>query len=576
MAAAVAKGFKGAYRFGVSAFTTIKGAFSNKKVTTVPYKLLLIGETGSGKTSFLNLLCNSDMVKKLGFEPALENFDNFSDIEMENAHSKAAESKTSGATLYSITLNDLEIGIIDTPGFGDTRGMDQDIKNVKTIVDALKEIDHVNCVCLVINGRLARMTTTLQYVLAEITAILPRNVLDNVIIVFTNTSSALDLNFDAESLKEYFGKEIEKCFMIENPYCQFEKAKAKQGKIANKLIVEALKEGFDRAYRELSKIHEAIKDFKAVHTHHFTTLYEKKQQIECQVLDIKAAYDSQVELSQELKKAQEKIEAAQRTKKLNKDFQTYTTVTRWNRVSTLHHNTLCGAPGCYIVCHEGCGLTKSFDPETFKHCAGVGGKTCKTCGHDYRSHHHNEVKMVKETKSVPLINDEMKKRFEEADSTDKMAAMAKSKIESQISTSEEEKKTLSHNLLLIMEEFHKLGLNKNYAKILETHLFTIQQRKEASDNQEDIANLTKTEEEIKKKLDVVRTTLNEPWSPKADPEAQRDWACKMLELDPSSMFGIDEVDKAFKALVLVNHPDKQGNPEVTKKLNRAREILKQE
>jgi len=61
-----------------------------------------------------------------------------------------------------------------------------------------------------------------------------------------------------------------------------------------------------------------------------------------------------------------------------------------------------------------------------------------------------------------------------------------------------------------MEEFYQLGLTKNYAKLLESHLFVVQQHKEISDNKEDIASLTNTEREIQKKLDLV-TTLSEQW-----------------------------------------------------------------
>jgi len=132
---------------------------------------------------------------------------------------------------------------------------------------------------------------------------------------------------------------------------------------------------------------------------------------------------------------------------------------------------------------------------------------------------------------------------------------------------------LSHKLLLILEEFHQLGLNKNYAKLLECHLFTVRQRKETSDNQADIANLTKTEEQIEKKLVLVKTTLEEPWSPKADPAVQKRWACKILGINPDSSFSKADVEKEYKALVRVNHPDKQGDDDTAKKLNHAREIL---
>ena len=193
-----------------------------------PYKMLLVGETGSGKTSFLNLLCNCEMIKKLGFNKGSKQLRKFNDSNLENARSREAESKTSGVKMYSIELDkvELKVGIMDTPGFGDTRGFQQDKQNTKLIIDGLKAEQYINCVCLVINGRLSRITATLRYVLTEVTSILPREVLNNVIVVFTNAVDPWLLNLNPDSLKEYFGRKIdpEKIFCIENPYCRLERA----------------------------------------------------------------------------------------------------------------------------------------------------------------------------------------------------------------------------------------------------------------------------------------------------------------------------------------------------------------
>jgi len=175
-------------------------------------------------------------------------------------------------------------------------------------------------------------------------------------------------------------------------------------------ITKSLKEGFEKAGKVLDKMHDSIKDLKAVHTKDFIKLYEKKKEIECKVLNLLAAYDAQVNLTNEMIKAQEIVEAAQKLiQKMNKKFQIYTMIKRWIRVSTDYYNTLCGAPRCYEFCHEKCELDKPMNPETFKGCSGVGGECCKTCGHDSWIHYHNEVKMIEETKTVPLIDDEMKK-----------------------------------------------------------------------------------------------------------------------------------------------------------------------
>jgi len=92
------------------AYQGVKNAFtqsSNSSGTFYPYKLLLIGETESGKTSFLNLLCNYGTVKGLGFQTGFEQLKNFNDIELENAQSKKMVSKTIGIALHNVKLNHL-------------------------------------------------------------------------------------------------------------------------------------------------------------------------------------------------------------------------------------------------------------------------------------------------------------------------------------------------------------------------------------------------------------------------------------------------------------------------------------
>ncbi|XP_064402355.1 uncharacterized protein LOC135348110 [Halichondria panicea] len=232
--------------------------------------MLLIGETGSGKTLFLNLLYNCATVQALGSGfGALERFKQFNDIELENAQALSMESKTDDATLYNVAVGDLNIGVIDTPGFGDSRGFKQDKTNVQRIISTLKREDYINCVCLVIHGRQPRASASLKYVLSEITAILPRDILDNVIVVFSNTAYSLDLNFDPGVLKGYFGEEVAmvKMFFVENPYCRLEKAKAKLGQLGIDRVAKSLKNAFEQTSEVLTEMCETIKDFPQAHTH---------------------------------------------------------------------------------------------------------------------------------------------------------------------------------------------------------------------------------------------------------------------------------------------------------------------
>lgn len=295
------------------------------------FKMLLIGETGSGKTSFLNLLWNNGKICELGYD--VHQLDRFNDIKLENAKAKKMESKTMGIKMYNIELCSHKIGVIDLPGFGDSRGMEEDKKPSKVIVEALKSEEYINCICLVINGRTSRTTTTLRYVLTEITAILPRVVLDNVIVVLTNTSNPLYCNFEPAKLKDFFGKEIDEkqIFYIENPYCHLEKAKEKKTSLSHDIIVRSLRSAFDETSILLAKMHSVIKDFKRIHTHHFSSLYEMKQEIERKVLDLLTEYDYQIELEKQIAIAGERVKRASRSKQLHADYKSTQEVKRWKQ-----------------------------------------------------------------------------------------------------------------------------------------------------------------------------------------------------------------------------------------------------
>ena len=549
------------------------------------YKMLLIGETGSGKKSFLNLLCNSAVIQKLGFEQGLSELGRFNDIELENAHARKMESKTLGVKLYNVKLGDLNIGIIDTPGFGDSRGMEEDKKNSQTIVDALKAEEYINCICLVINGRMARMTATLRYVLTEVTAILPRVVLNNVIVVSTNTRDPLDCNFDRGALKEFFGREIEeeRVFFIENPCCRLEKAKEEKAKgkpkemrlFTDDRIVQSLKTSFDETASTLTGMCTLIKDFRRVHTHHlwyihtchFTELYETKQEIERKVLKVLTEYDNQTELEKQIMVARERVKAALRSKKLHADYKSTQTIQRWKQVETSRHNTLCGAKGCYSNCHTPCHLDKAFDKEVFRNCRSMGGGTeCTECGHSYMLHYHDEVEHVLEAEQVEMIDKPTKKRFEAAKSMEERARIFVDSLNQKQKISERTRKTLSEELLLTIEDFQKLGVNRNYIKVLENQLLVVNHRLEGETGDK-AKHLQEMKKKIEKELKVVKVIIDEPFS-----EANRNWACKVLDVSPSS--DKHAIEQAYKRHGRVAHPDmKSGDSEEFKRIGRARDIL---
>lgn len=108
-----------------------------------------------------------------------------SGVEDPNNQSK---SRTSYVTVYNIdAINDNPpITIIDTPGFGDSRGIKFDEKIVEMIRDLFKNwIDTVDAICFVASSSFPRLTTTQKHIFSSIVSLFGNDIADNFIPMLT-------------------------------------------------------------------------------------------------------------------------------------------------------------------------------------------------------------------------------------------------------------------------------------------------------------------------------------------------------------------------------------------------------
>ena len=83
-------------------------------------------------------------------------------------------SQTSFAKKYKTRIGHANLTIIDTPGFGDSRGIDVDNQNFERIKEIVLKAGGINCVCVIQNGREARIHSQLKYSYSTLTGILPK------------------------------------------------------------------------------------------------------------------------------------------------------------------------------------------------------------------------------------------------------------------------------------------------------------------------------------------------------------------------------------------------------------------
>ena len=144
--------------------------------------ILLLGETGVGKSTFINAFVNyltfdtlqqAEMDKPVALIPVSfllttgDNFDEhhvkFGDFSSSNNEdfNHPGQSVTQHCKTHRFDLKQMfgkQLCIIDTPGFGDTRGLDQDDANMQQILKYISTLSHLNAVCFLFETKLITIT----------------------------------------------------------------------------------------------------------------------------------------------------------------------------------------------------------------------------------------------------------------------------------------------------------------------------------------------------------------------------------------------------------------------------------
>ncbi|XP_034008630.1 uncharacterized protein LOC117500049 [Trematomus bernacchii] len=148
--------------------------------------IMLLGATGSGKSTLINGLINYIV----GVE--WEDDFRFKLVDEDQSRSQA-ESQTSEVTVYNINHQEgfkinYSLTIVDTPGFGDTRGIERDeeiTEQIRNLFSSKRGVSEIDAVCFVVQASLARLTLRQKYVFDSVLSIFGKDVAENLQILVT-------------------------------------------------------------------------------------------------------------------------------------------------------------------------------------------------------------------------------------------------------------------------------------------------------------------------------------------------------------------------------------------------------
>lgn len=168
--------------------TVTRVTLGEKKENSQNKAILLVGETGSGKSTLINLMVNYTM--GVTWE------DNVWFQIVEEEKKSQSESQTADVIVYEIfgfegkTLP-YSLTLIDTPGYGDTRGVEHDVIVSQRLFDLFRSDDGVkelHAVGLVLKASDNRVTDRLMYVHQSLMSLFGKDMAENIVALITHSN----------------------------------------------------------------------------------------------------------------------------------------------------------------------------------------------------------------------------------------------------------------------------------------------------------------------------------------------------------------------------------------------------
>ncbi|XP_038574884.1 uncharacterized protein si:ch73-170d6.2 [Micropterus salmoides] len=405
--------------FGCRSFSF--GKESAKRNRTI----MVLGATGAGKSTLINGMINYI----LGVE--WEDSYRFKLVDEDQSKSQA-ESQTSEVTVYKINHHEgfkteYSLTIVDTPGFGDTRGIERDrqiTEQLRNLFSAELGVSEIDAVCFVAQASLPRLTPTQKYVFDSILSIFGKDVAENIRILVTFADGQRPPVLEAINAsgvpcpKTRDGLPVH--FKFNNSALFADNKSSAAGSRSGD--DEDEDGGFDQMFWNMGT--KSMKRFFAalnlIETKSLTLTKEvlrERQQLENSVENLQEQVKVQLAKLEEIKETSEILKEHEAEISRNENFEFEVTVKKpFQKDISGTGNYITNCQQCHVTCHYPCAYANDADK---RECAAMGSDGCCTeCpGKCFWSVHFNqkykwEYKEVKEKRTVNELKEKYLKASE--------------------------------------------------------------------------------------------------------------------------------------------------------------------
>ncbi|CAF3833622.1 unnamed protein product [Adineta steineri] len=366
--------------------------------TKTEINVMIIGETGSGKSTLINYLTNlfyDGSLANLKIAIPTRYLKSNMPLVMPEHHEDCIDDitrrKTNQCTKYQYKIKEVYFNFFDTPGINDTGGYLADNENLDKIFQCIQSLEYLTSLVFVLNGTQARLTTNIKNVLERFHERIPDIFYSNIIVILTNCTSHT-VNFNSIKL-------------LNNPpiYHMQNSAFSSDPQTWSEQTLKILQHDWNISIQTMNEFIKTLVLLKSIPTNSLSDINNDRNIIRSilhesrlMILELQHIEDELIALEEASHIYSANIE------KYIAENGTQTKSIQVNEITTTpYHNTLCLQ--CNIVCHERCSLseTTQIGEHVFRHCTVMNNGQCTRCPGQcaYNMHYHDRrlIKSVSRT-----------------------------------------------------------------------------------------------------------------------------------------------------------------------------------